>query len=366
MSQSTFTVRIEIGGAPQAGLSVVASDPTGAYGVKRTDTDAVVVADATVMSEVGGGYYALAFTDPAPDLAYTGWVEYVYDGETYHVSNTFDGTASVAAAAPRARRWESILCYENRSDLHTSRWRLSGLSTRRTAPNTDNGVLWLKTTVIDGSLTAELYKHPACAAGDKVASGAADISGVDGTAAGAVEVELAGANDSGLSGAFWIHRCAADSIAPLQAALCTDEDLAALWEGIDDLPGYNAAEGMAEFIRIAGDDVLGRVSRMFSEHFGGRGAPEAWFITDASRTVPDLRRIANPSQLRLACAYRALEIALGRHHQRAADTMYSRQRDLFAAEFARIMESLTLTLTSGATAAASADVGGGAHRLARG
>ena len=59
------------------------SDPTGTYGVKRNDTDAVVVADGTDMTNSSTGVYEYSFTD-IQDVAYTAYVEFVYDGNTFH------------------------------------------------------------------------------------------------------------------------------------------------------------------------------------------------------------------------------------------------------------------------------------------
>lgn len=59
------------------------SDPTGTYGVKRNDTDAVVVADDTDMTNSATGVYDYSFTD-VQDVAYTAYVEFVYAGVTYH------------------------------------------------------------------------------------------------------------------------------------------------------------------------------------------------------------------------------------------------------------------------------------------
>lgn len=58
------------------------SDPTGTYGVKRNDTDAVIVADATAMTKASTGVYEYSFTD-AEGIAYTAYVEIVYGGATY-------------------------------------------------------------------------------------------------------------------------------------------------------------------------------------------------------------------------------------------------------------------------------------------
>ena len=69
------------------------SDPTGTFGVKRNDTDAVVVADGTVMTLVSTGTYQYAFAD-SPGVAYTAYVEFVYQGATYHFEVDFAATTS--------------------------------------------------------------------------------------------------------------------------------------------------------------------------------------------------------------------------------------------------------------------------------
>ena len=59
------------------------SDPTGTFGVKRNDTDAVVVADGTDMTNSATGVYNYSFNDEV-GISYTGYVEIVYLGVTYH------------------------------------------------------------------------------------------------------------------------------------------------------------------------------------------------------------------------------------------------------------------------------------------
>jgi len=254
-----------------------------------------------------------------------------------------------------ARRWESIICYEDRAEqFHTSRWRLSGVATKEGGENTDGGVLWLAMARVGDTVTADLYKDVGRNTLDKVATGSADVSGIDGTGESAAELTLSQTNSSGLSGSLRIHQYHAGGVCPMQVALCVDEDLDALWDGIETLPGYDSTNGCAEFIRLAGDDVLARVAAMFHDRLGGFGAAEAWFITDAARVLPDLRRIANPAQLRLACAHRALEIALGRSHKMGAETMYSRLRDYHRSEHDRAMASLVLAIRPGEGPAAAA------------
>lgn len=59
------------------------SDPTGTFGVKRNDTSAVVVADGTNMTHSATGIYEYSFEDVV-NISYTAYVEFVYDGSTYH------------------------------------------------------------------------------------------------------------------------------------------------------------------------------------------------------------------------------------------------------------------------------------------
>jgi hypothetical protein len=252
------------------------------------------------------------------------------------------------------RKWESIICYENRhSHYRTSRWRLAGINTRQGAENTDGGVVWLDMSRAGETVTADLYRDAALAAGDKIATGQADVSALGASAASAAPVDLAEANSSGVTGRFWIHDYRGDGSCAVQVALCVDEDLAVLWDGIDSLPGYDGQTGCGEFIRLAGEDVLAKAAAMFRDRLGGYGAAEAWFIADASRSLPDLRRIANPAQLRTACAHRALEIAIGRSHKMGADSMYSRLRDYHRAEYDRATASLVLAVRAGKGGASS-------------
>jgi hypothetical protein len=253
------------------------------------------------------------------------------------------------------RKWESVICYEDRGgQFQTSRWRLSGISTLEDGENTDGGLLWLEMSRDGDTVTANLYKDAACGPGDEVAAGTADASGMDGTGDNAALVELSEANSSGIAGSFRLHRWESGGVCPVQVALCVDEDLHALWDGIESLPGHDPTRGCAEFIRLAGEDLLAKVAAILRDRLGGHGAAEAWFIQDASRSVPDLRRIANPGQLRAACAHRALEIAIGRSHKAGCETMYSHLRDYHHQEYERAVGGLLLAVRTGAGGASEA------------
>ena len=91
---STITKYFRIDDTLTDMTSVMLSDTTATYGVKRNDTDAVVVADGTAMTQLSTGVYSHTFTDPADDLTYTYALEVVYAGETYWVTDTFVGPTS--------------------------------------------------------------------------------------------------------------------------------------------------------------------------------------------------------------------------------------------------------------------------------
>jgi len=86
---SIITKTVKKGGtltSPSGGMTL--SDSTGAFGVKRNDTDAVVVADGTAMTEVSEGVYQYEFTDPANDLIYTIAFELVEESQTLRFQDT--------------------------------------------------------------------------------------------------------------------------------------------------------------------------------------------------------------------------------------------------------------------------------------
>jgi len=95
MSQSVIRWIFKADGILTDPTSVKLSNEAGTYGVKRTDTDEVVVAGGTSMVKKSTGIYEYVFTDPAPNLIYDYWVEFVYGGETSWTNHTqVGGTAA--------------------------------------------------------------------------------------------------------------------------------------------------------------------------------------------------------------------------------------------------------------------------------
>ena len=222
-----------------------------------------------------------------------------------------------------------LICYEDRDELHTSRWLLEGISTKADG-NTHRGWLFMNCARAGDNVIVALYKDPACGSSDAVATGTADISNID---AEPVKVTLSEQNSSGLSGSFYLEGYSSDpaSPVPVLVSLCVDADLAEEWYDIDSLPAdvYDPSYGMAAYCAAATRKVLLLVSQMYAQELGGYGGREHPYAGTARRERPDWRRIAVPDQLKDAAVCWALELAFGSCHKMASQTMYSQLRDRF-------------------------------------
>jgi len=99
MSTTGFVWTHKVSGVLTDCTTVKLSDPTGTYGVKRTDNDAVVVADGTAMTKDATGTYSSSWTDPTTDLTYSIYVEWVYDGLTHYAEFEIDGPTTTTATS---------------------------------------------------------------------------------------------------------------------------------------------------------------------------------------------------------------------------------------------------------------------------
>ena len=86
----------KVDGVPTDVTSAVLSDPTNSFGVKRNDTSAVIVANGTAMTRVSAGTYEYEFSDVV-GVAYTAYVEIVYDGATYNFEVDFAARTSAVS-----------------------------------------------------------------------------------------------------------------------------------------------------------------------------------------------------------------------------------------------------------------------------
>ena len=238
--------------------------------------------------------------------------------------------------------FDYCFAYEDRSRIHTSRWYLDGVTTNG---NTKGGRLWLTAAADAGVVTVELYRNEGCEAGDLVAGGTADISGI---ASESVQCELAEANASGLTGEFYFENYLADPQAPVEVlvSLCSDADLSMEASGLSDLPTYDAVLGFAPYCALATRKVLLLVSQRYAGHLGGYGAPEHRHRPGAARETPDFRRLANPDQLKDAAVHWALTLAYGACHERAEETLYSQLRDYHDAKRKEAIAGWNLTFNT--------------------
>lgn len=99
---------LNIAGTPTDATSVVFRDPSNAFGVRRTDTLATVVAAGTALTHTGVGEYQYTFVDPEEGIHYNYWIEWVYLGNTYRYEQTISAASetpvylNVPAALPRS------------------------------------------------------------------------------------------------------------------------------------------------------------------------------------------------------------------------------------------------------------------------
>lgn len=241
------------------------------------------------------------------------------------------------------KAFDSCIVYEDRDALHTSRLKLEGVKTILDGQNTADGWLWMDATLTGTSLALDLYKTLAGAAGDKVAA----ASGLDISAAATTPVKftLAEANSSGMSGEIYVHLCAetVEKI-PVMVSLIHDDDLDDHYDDVANLPKYDATVGMAEFCALATEECLHRVSQKFPDLFGGVGVGEHRHNLTASRLVPDMRRLANPVELRIAAIHKALAIAFRTSHDRADETAFSDLGDYHLNLYDQEMAGIHLTI----------------------
>lgn len=102
--------QFKLGGVLTDATSVVLSDSAAAYGVRRTDTLAIVVAANTAMTHASTGVYQYTVTDPANGLTYQWSAKVVYAGSTYY----FAFTATGPSAVPFVGRYTSTTLLKQR------------------------------------------------------------------------------------------------------------------------------------------------------------------------------------------------------------------------------------------------------------
>ena len=86
------------GGVLTDPTSFTLEDSTAAFGVKRNDTDEVLVAAGTAMTQIATGRYSYTWEDPAYDLTYTVAMKLVADGHTSINEETISGPSDLSGS----------------------------------------------------------------------------------------------------------------------------------------------------------------------------------------------------------------------------------------------------------------------------
>lgn len=88
------TASWEVDGSLADPTSMKLSNLAATFGVKRNDTDAVVVADNTSMTKIATGIYEYSFTEPAANLTYTIALEVVDSGITWRYEEIYEAPST--------------------------------------------------------------------------------------------------------------------------------------------------------------------------------------------------------------------------------------------------------------------------------
>jgi hypothetical protein len=201
--------------------------------------------------------------------------------------------------------FKSIIVYEDRDEIRTSRWSLDGISTKD-AGQTDGGWLWYMPTLSGDNLTITLYAAPSGLA-LPIASGVSDISTVDDAP---IEITLAEQASSGVTGSVWVHSftSAPTLRVPILTTLVMDADIDLHYARSDEThmsDVYDSTVGYAAYCADATAVMLRKAASLFVEQMGGYGAEEDHNLTGPDRLYPIWSSIVAPEQMKDAATYYA-------------------------------------------------------------
>lgn len=200
--------------------------------------------------------------------------------------------------------FDSIIAYEDRALIRTSRWELDGIVTKDSG-NTDRGWLWFSTVQTGDNIVMTLYKDRA-GTNDVAESDSVDVSDADTTP---VMLTFSQANTSGISGIVWIEDFTEDvTLEPAIVSLCMDQDIEDIYARSDEAhmaDVFNSTTGFARFCSVATSHVVRLITSLYMQEIGGFGAVEAFNLTSPDRLNPDWRGVVAPLQLLDAAKYYA-------------------------------------------------------------
>lgn len=248
--------------------------------------------------------------------------------------------------------------YEDRDEIHTSRWLLTGVETTADG-NLTEGRVWMSAVETNDTVAVSIFQEQTLTT--QIMEGSCDISDIDDAA---VKCTLTETNDSGMTGEFYFESYTSDPTAvEVLVSLAMDADLEIEFANIAQLPVYSGTTGMADYLAAATKKVLLQVSQLYADELGGSGAPEHRYKAGATRVVPDYRRIANPDQLADACIHWALMLAMAASHEREQNTMYSELRNYHNEQRKEAIQSWNLAINIDPSSDDDADTRGAASAI---
>jgi uncharacterized phiE125 gp8 family phage protein len=108
MSQLIINRSIKVEGVLTDATSVALSDATATYGVKRTDTGAIVVAAGTAMTKIETGVYRYTIDDAIAGVTYTWFIRTILNGRTYYKEGSRTIPADAGDTTRQLSRWTNV------------------------------------------------------------------------------------------------------------------------------------------------------------------------------------------------------------------------------------------------------------------
>lgn len=170
---------------------------------------------------------------------------------------------------------------------------IDGISTKHDSDDTDRGRLYASLVKTGDTYTLDIFSNVAKDAGSRVLTGQTNSL--------QAYFELTEVDSSGMSGRAWIDSFeSADANIILLPTFAVDRDVVVSAGECERYPGYDDEEGFAEFHAQAVQEIMtSGLPMAVPSLFGGAGL--AAFVPQGQNSkLPDLTKIANPDQLRVA------------------------------------------------------------------
>ena len=245
--------------------------------------------------------------------------------------------------------FDHIIVYEDRDEIRTTRWSISGVVTKDSG-NTDGGWLWYSTVKTGDNVVVTVYKDSAGSNSVMLAS-ATDISGLDNDAENSVLITLAEANSSGLTGTMYIHDWTEDvTLVPMIVSLCMDSDIELIYDRSDEahMTGvYDSTTGFADHCSMATGFILRWVAKKYPDQIGGFGGEADHKLKLAERVLPQWSRINAPEQLKDAATFYACWWAfMAQDESDGDDSMLATKAEACKEEHEKALASINLTFNT--------------------